>query len=157
RRVRRASACRSARIAQRGRADSSGTVRAQEPERRTALRAGGARARAALEGPHSGAQGKAGALAIARADRTAGAGVRERAPTRRWGRCGVRAVAPVTLWPAPAPAGQLALRRLRKLVLFGRAQFRDCAKILERGGVALDFARGGELLEQPAHDLARAG
>ena len=40
---------------------------------------------------------------------------------------------------------------------FGFAEFGDDGEVFEGGGVALDFAVGGELAQQAAHDFAAAG
>src|SRR5579863_7740075 len=54
-----------------------------------------------------------------------------------------------------------AVQCLRKIAatssFFGFAEFGDDGEVFEGGGVAFDFAVGGELAEQAAHDFAGAG
>ena len=44
-----------------------------------------------------------------------------------------------------------------RLSFFGFAELGDYGEVFEGGGVALDFAVGGQLAQQAAHDLAAAG
>jgi hypothetical protein len=52
------------------------------------------------------------------------------------------------------PTAARETRAPPKDLFFGCAQFGDDAEIFQRGGVAFDFAAGGDLLEKAAHDFS---
>jgi hypothetical protein len=93
------------------------------------------------------------------------------------GACGFVLVANPEVTPKEDPStscarrgGLRSLRRTNRLVkakrdisprrilpFFGFAEFGDYGEVFEGGGVAFDFAVGGEFAEQAAHDFAAAG
>ncbi len=48
-------------------------------------------------------------------------------------------------------------RTKNRLAFFGFAEFGDYGEVFEGGGVALDFAVGGQFAEKAAHDFPAAG